>query len=122
MLSRMRRRDSTRSNVGALRPFVFVVVRNRATHDQDAQKQEYASPPLNGKQSSSAVTFDQAVVEGDVCPAPRHQLSPHDSRVDGTRSLLCLFRAYSLSGYKRFLEPRNVDVGECLNFCSHYVG
>jgi hypothetical protein len=43
MLSRMRRRDSTRSNVGALRPFVFVVVRNRATHDQDAQQQEYPS-------------------------------------------------------------------------------
>jgi hypothetical protein len=34
--------------------------------------------PPGGKQSCCAITFDQAVVEGDICPASRHQLSTRD--------------------------------------------
>src|ERR1700722_2912651 len=75
--------------------------------------------PLGWKQSCCAITFDQAVVECDVCPAPSHQLSTHDSRIDGTCSLLGLFGACNLSGNQRLLQPRKVDVGKSLNLRLH---
>jgi hypothetical protein len=42
---------------------------------------------LSGKQPCSAITVDQTVVQFDIRPAPGHQLSTHNPRVDSTRSL-----------------------------------
>src|ERR1700727_3353145 len=78
--------------------------------------------PSGGKQARCAITFDQAVIECDICPTPRHQLSTHDPRIDGTRSLLGLLRACNLSGNQRLLQPGKVDVGKSLNFRPHLVG
>jgi Asp-tRNA(Asn)/Glu-tRNA(Gln) amidotransferase A subunit family amidase len=54
--------------------------------------QPFTNVPLDRKQSSYAITFDQAIVKRDVRPAPRHQLTANDSRVDGARSLLISMR------------------------------
>src|SRR5215471_15113463 len=78
-------------------------------------------PPSCGKQPCCAVAFDQVVVEGDVGPASRHQLSAYDSRIDSTGSLLSISGVCHLSSNQRLLQPRNVDVRKGLHLRFHFV-
>ena len=76
---------------------------------------------LSGKQSCCAVTFNEAVVKCDICPASCHELSTNDSRVDSTCSLFGFFGTGNFSGNQRLLYPGNVDISKSLNFRPHFV-
>lgn len=78
--------------------------------------------PLDRKQSCCAITFDQAIVKGDVCPTSRHQLSTHDSREDSACSPLGVLRANNFCGDQCLLQPGNVDVSKSLDFLLYCVG